>query len=578
MSWTKHFKIVNPAGALSPIHGGSGEKPQFGFKNYQSPLPDVYTGHPNRVERYNQYENMDLDPEINAALDTIAEFCTQKSESNKTPFEIEYSEDPTQTENDIINEQLKNWCSINQMDKRIMKMMRNTIKYGDQIFIRDPETFELFWVDMTKVTKIVVNESQGKEPEQYFIKDLSANFENLTMTTTSAADSYSRSPNGGGMGGLYNAPAGSSGASRFQQLVNERPVDASHIMHLSLTEGLDPNWPFGISVLENVFKVFKQKELLEDAILIYRVQRAPERRVFYIDVGGMPSHLAMQFVERVKNEIHQRRIPTQTGGGTNIMDATYSPLGINEDYFFPQTAEGRGSKVETLPGGQNLGDIDDLRFFNNKLLRGLRIPSSYLPSGPDDGSQSFTDGHVGTALIQENRFNQYCVRLQNAVSATLDKEFKTFLAWRGFQIDNSLFEIKMTAPLNFAAYRSVDLDSARIGTFSQLQTVPYLSKRFILKKYLGLSDSEIKENEKLWSEETGKNADAPGAAGSDLRNVGVTPGGISGDIEGIQGLEDAANTGMGDEMGDAGMGDTAAGMPGIEAPNAAPPSNTGATV
>ena len=82
----------------------------------------------------------------------------------------------------------------------------------------------------------------------------------------------------------------------------------------------------------------------------------------------MPSHLAMQFVERVKTEIHQRRIPSKTGGGTSVIDSAYNPLSTNEDYFFPQTAEGRGSKVETLPGGTNLGEIDDLKYFTNKLV------------------------------------------------------------------------------------------------------------------------------------------------------------------------------------------------------------------
>ena len=136
-----------------------------------------------------------------------------------------------------------------------------------------------------------------------------------------------------------------------------------------------------VTVFQNK-KVYKQKELLEDAIIIYRIQRAPERRIFYVDVGNMPSHMAMSFVERVKNEIHQRRIPSQTGGGVNIMDTTYNPLSINEDYFFPQTAEGRGSKVETLPGGTNLGEIDDLKYFTNKLFRGLRIPAATCPTGP----------------------------------------------------------------------------------------------------------------------------------------------------------------------------------------------------
>ena len=192
--------------------------------------------------------------------------------------------------------------------------------------------------------------------------------------------------------------------------------------------------------------LFRSKQLLEDSVLIYRVARAPERRVFKIDVGNMPSHLAMQFVERVKNEMHQRRIPTTTGGGTNMMDSSYNPLSINEDYFFPVTADGRGSSVDTLQGGQNLGEIDDLKYFNNKMARGLRVPSSYLPTGPDDSSVAFNDGKVGTALIQEFRFNQYCERLQKLIVQKLDDEFKMFLKWRGFNIDSGLFNLEFNEP------------------------------------------------------------------------------------------------------------------------------------
>jgi Bacteriophage T4-like portal protein (Gp20) len=569
MAYKKHFKSSNTDGRFSPLGGGGGgDGPQFGYKNYGSTLPDVYVGHPNRIERYSQYENMDSDPEINAALDIIADFCTQKTEDTKTAFTVDYKEKPTKTENDIITEQLKAWYKLNEMEKRITKMIRNTLKYGDQVFIRDPETFQLYWIDMTKLTKIVVNESEGKEPEIYFIKDLSPNFMNLTATTHTTSDVYLNAPQTGGSTGSYTLPTQPyAGGSRFTNVQNERAIDAKHIMHLSLTSGLDPNWPFGISILENVFKVYKQKELLEDAILIYRVQRAPERRVFYIDTGTMPSHLAMQFVERVKNEIHQRRIPTLAGGGQNIMDATYNPLSINEDYFFPQTAEGRGSKVETLPGGENLGQIDDLRYFNNKLLRGLRIPSSYLPSGPDDGTMAYTDGKVTTALIQENRFNNYCKGLQTLIASTLDKEFKMFLQWRGFNVDNSLFEIKLSDPLNFAAYRSIELDASRIGNFTSLSEVPYLSKRFVLKKYLGLTEIEMKENEEMWKEETGADI-ATKAEGSDLRNVGITPGDITTDIEGIEGIEDLEN--VEGEMGADGIpSDAAPGMdPGMGAPAA----------
>ena len=554
MSWKKYFKSSNipqnMGGAVSPFTFSSQQFINPGYNNWQSNLPEIYVGHPNRVERYNQYEQMDMDSEVNAALDILAEFSTQDNEEYGNAFTLDFKEQPTENEVKIIKEQLHQWVNLNELNKRIFRIFRSVIKYGDQVFIRDPETFKLYWVEMAKITKVIVNEAEGKKPEQYIVKDINPNLQNLTVTAVAATDTYVNHPQIGGPSGSYvqaNAPF--AGGSRFSQAKNEVAVNAEHVLHLSLTEGLDAYWPFGNSVLENVFKVFKQKELLEDAIIIYRVQRAPERRVFKIDVGNMPSHMAMAFVERIKNEVHQRRIPTQTGGGSNMMDATYNPLSINEDYFFPTTAEGRGSSVDVLQGGQNLGEITDLHFFTNKLFRGLRIPSSYLPTGLDDGAQgSFTDGKVGTALIQEWRFNQYCLRLQKIVAEYLDKEFKLYMRWRGIQIDGQLFDLKFNPPQNFAQYRQADVDMARINTFTQLEQFPYFSKRFLMQRFLGLTEQEMTENESMWAEEQGDVEAEPAG----LRSVGVTPGGIQSDMDAATPPEDA---GLGEpDMG--GMGDT----------------------
>ena len=530
--WKKYFKTSNLPSNVSPLGGGRIADP--GYRNYQSQLPEVYTGQPNRVERYNQYEQMDMDSEVNAALDILAEFCSQKNLENHTAFRIQFKETPSDNEVKIINEQLQQWVALNELNKRIFKIVRNTFKYGDQVFIRDPENFKLMWTEMSKVTKVIVNEGEGKKPEQYLIKDLNPNFENLTVTAVATTDTYMNHPQTGGPSGAYTQPqAPFGGGSRFSKAQNEAAINAEHVLHISLTEGLDVYWPFGNSVLENIFKVFKQKELLEDSIIIYRVQRAPERRVFKIDVGNMPSHMAMAFVERIKNEIHQRRIPSQTGnGGANMMDATYNPLSQNEDYFFPVTADGRGSSVDVFPGGQNLGEITDLRFFTNKLFRGLRIPSSYLPTTAEDGTAAYTDGRVGTALIQEWRFNQYCVRLQSMIADKLDAEFKLFMRWRGFNIDGSLFDLTFNEPQNFAQYRQADIDAARITNFTQLEQTPYLSKRFLMKRYLGMSEQEISENETAWAEEKG-DPELAAAEAPSLRGGGITPGGVASDIEAL---------------------------------------------
>ena len=276
--------------------------------------------------------------------------------------------------------------------------------------------------------------------------------------------------------------------------------------------------------------------MLEDAIIIYRIQRAPERRIFYVDVGNMPAHMAMAFVERVKNEIQQRRIPSASGGGNNLVDSSYNPLSANEDYFFPQTAEGRGSKVDTLPGGTNLGEITDLRYFTNKLFRALRIPSAYLPTAIDEQPNNMADGKVGTAYIQELRFNEYCKRLQSMIIETFDLEFKLWLQHEGVNIDSSIFELKFNEPQNFAAYRQSELDTARVNTFASLQEIPHMSKRFAMKRFLGLSQEEITENERMWKEERGATLTTSTDAAAEMRSAGITPGGIAADI-GAQDVE-----------------------------------------
>jgi hypothetical protein len=563
MALKKRFTNLNEQQQLQSIAASMLEN-RATYRNYQTTLPEVYIGHPNRSERYNQYEQMDMDSEISAALEIISDFCTQNNIENGTAFDIRFKDRPTDTEISIIKEQLKQWTALNQFDRRLFKLFRNVLKYGDQIFIRDPETFELYWIEMSKVVKVIVNENKGKEPEQYILSEIAPNFQNLTMTAISTSDTFANHPQVGGPSGAYVQPrVPYSGGNRFSVAANENAIAAEHVVHLSLTEGLDVNWPFGNSILEKVFKVFKQKELLEDAILIYRIQRAPERRVFKIDVGDMPSHMAMAYVERVKNEIHQRRIPTQTGGGATVMDATYNPMSTLEDYFFPVTADGRGSSVDVMQGGSQLGEIDDLKFFTNKLSRGLGIPSSYLPTGSDEGSQVFNDGRVGTALIQEWRFNQTCKRLQELVCHTLDREFKMFMRWRGLNIDNSLFDLKFNEPQNFSKYRQVEIDNARITGFGQLEQVTYLSKRFLLKRYLGLTEEEMLENEQLWKEEHADDIQAAASAAESvgLRAAGITPDNIATDIE---------NTNAAMEPPVAPEGEPAAGIAPTAAAQAAP--------
>ena len=295
MSWKRYFTNVptgdNDTGSLSPFSGRGGTEPGPARSNYSSYLPDVYVGSPNRVERYGQYNVMDNDSEVNAALDILAEFCSQANPQNHTNFNLHFNNKATNSEIKVLQNYLLQWSKLQKFDTKMFRILRNIFKYGDAFFVRDPETKRWFHVDPAKVSRIIVNESEGKKPEQYIIKDINFNFRDAIATdpyitsgnVTGGGNTYgSTGYQAGGAQGMVGNTGTTQAGSRFTTGQREYAIDAENVIHLSLSEGLDNNYPFGNSLLESIFKVYKQKELLEDAIIIYRTQRAPERRVFYL--------------------------------------------------------------------------------------------------------------------------------------------------------------------------------------------------------------------------------------------------------------------------------------------------------
>lgn len=505
--------------------------------NWASYLPEVYSGAPNRIERYAQYDHMDLDPQISSALDIIAEFCTTLNQSSNMCLKLHFNTDPTPSQTDILDTMLKKWYKNNDFKKRMFEIVRDAAKYGDSFFIRDPETFKLYRVSQSDVVNVVVDESHGKKPVFYRIRNFNFSIPGLfaTQEKTPHTGSY---PLAQGynysqmqMNQSSNFTSAASGQGRFSKDYLSMDIDASHVLHFTMNDGSGTgvNYPFGTSILERVYKKFKQKELIEDSIVIYRVQRAPERRVFYIDVGDMNEAKAMQYTIRIKNEIQQKRIPSKSGG-SSLIDSGYNPLSMLEDFYFPQRSTGQGSKVETLPGGDPTWGLNELQYFNNELNRGLRVPVSYLPSGADESPQNYNDGRVGTALIQELRFSEYCKRIQNALVDILDQEFKLFLKYNDINITSDIFDLVFVEPQNYAAWRQIDLDQARINNFSQLQNMNFMSKRFLLQKYLGWEETDINKNHKMVIEENPKKFKNKKVSNiidpepeSGLRSIGINP-------------------------------------------------------
>ena len=322
-SYTRNIQMVKPRTRINSRFNRlqsntsiSGPPDNVGAgNNFASILPEIYAGHPQRVQRYAQYQQMDMDSDINSSLDTIADFSTQADETNNNLFQFSFDGSaPADVEVNILTMCLKKWTKLNEFQNRLWRILRNTLMYGDVFFVRDPETSKWLFIDPALVESIFVDRQQGKKIIAYAVRDLVVNEEALV-----ASDQTQFGSNlvGQGTNTLQNnidpqTIGGGAYSPNFNSSIqNLTLVKAEYMVHLSLSEGLDANWPFGTSFLESVYKPYRQKSLLEDAMLIYRIQRAPERRVFYIDTGELPPHKAAAYLEKVKNDTRQRRIPTR---------------------------------------------------------------------------------------------------------------------------------------------------------------------------------------------------------------------------------------------------------------------------
>ena len=371
MTWKKYLKTINnPLDNNAIQHRANNSAAgATSISKYASILPEVYAGHPNRIQRYYQYEDMARDSDISAALDTIADFCTQSEEQNEMPFVISYTEEPTESQVTTLTLALNQWVRLNKFKRKLWKMVRNCAQNGDAFFVRDPEDHSWIWIDHYSVELVKMSEDGKSEPSEYVVKNfnpfvverLGTRVDDLSRYRVPGATPFA-------VGRPYNPNASSNfqmaGADKDQhrglgglssQIQSQYvSIKAENMIHLALNEDMDINFPFGKSVLDPIFKTFKQKELLEDSILIYRVQRAPERRVFYIDVGSMSTVRAQAYVEGIKNEIHQRRIPNRTGGGASIMDTAYNPLCLAMDTRVP-LLDGRTLTIAELADEYNNG-------------------------------------------------------------------------------------------------------------------------------------------------------------------------------------------------------------------------------
>ncbi len=181
-----------------------------------------------------------------------------------------------------------------------------------------------------------------------------------------------------------------------------------------------------------------------------------------------------------------------------------------ENFYFPIGEDGKGSSVEILQGGMNLGELQDLEYFEDKVFRGMRVPLSYIKTKAENPA-IFNDGKIGLAYIEEMRFSQYIERLQADQEKVYDTEFKKFVAEIGLNIDPSYFSIKLPSPTNFATYRELELNVELLNAISTADGIRSISKRYAMKKYLNWNEAEIAMNEQWKRQELGLKSNDPTA-------------------------------------------------------------------
>lgn len=544
-TWTNYWKILQPPTSrqqyttLKTDSYDPNSQGAYGVASTTAYYNSLLKGPGSRVLGYQQFDTMDTNTDVSRALDIIAEEMACEDSTTGLPFIIEYQTEENQeiseTTVTTLRSALRHWSNKMELHFRMFSIARNLIKYGDCFFKKEHDSKKWEYIDPFNVVGIEVNEKNERV--------------------------------------AYHIKKGNNEVQGFNQKDKMKTdiIPASAIIHFTLSDDMGGSVPFGDSLLRPVYRVFRQISMLEDSVIIYRLVRAPERRVFYIDVGNMPAQRVKQHLEQVRNDIRQKRFVNHQGkdGGADV-DSQYNPNSIQEDYFFPVTTAGRGSRVETLPGGENLGENQDLDYFQARLFRGLRIPTSYMKGAEAAGAQ-VNDGKVGIAYIEELRFANFIKRLQVRLEIELDEQFKKYIQASGINVDHDIFKIIIPDPQNFALYRQAALDADLINAFNSLGDVKFMSPRFRLERYLGWTEDEIQRNEALLKEERGISEDNKF---SDIRQLydpaiieNREPIKVEPDIEAGPGMEGGIEPGFGSEPG----GELPGGDFGSESPEPPPP-------
>ena len=486
-----------PKGAVSPVpqnnEDGVDHYLTSGFFGSYVDIEGVYRSEYDLIKRYRE---MALHPEVDGAIEDIVNEAIV-SDTNDSPVQIELSNlNASDGLKKKIREEFKYILELLDFDKKAHEIYRNwyvdgRLYYHKVIDLKNPTDGiqELRYIDALKMRFVRQAGKQKKEDIRY-------------------QPNAEKDPKDAGFPNIQEYFIYNQSTSQIGSIANRGSNQASQGIKFAkdsityCTSGLvDRNKNLTLSYLHKAIKGLNQLRMIEDSLVIYRLSRAPERRIFYIDVGNLPKMKAEQYLRDVMMRYRNKLVyDAQTG---EIRDDKKF-MSMLEDFWLPRREGGRGTEISTLPGGQNLGELSDIKYFQEKLYRSLNVPTSRI-----GGQEGFNLGRSSEILRDELKFTKFVGRLRKRFSAMFNDLLKTQLILKNivspedwntmsehiqydFLYDNHFSELKdaelMTERLNIAATAE-----PYIGK--------YYSQDYVRRKILRQTDEEIIEQDKLIKQE-----------------------------------------------------------------------------
>lgn len=395
-----------------------------------------------RIDLFRDYDSMDMDPILSSALDVYADECTAKNEHGSI-LKIHH-------EDDNIKQILENlFYDILNIEFNLWPWTRNMVKYGD-FFLELEIADELGIVNVMPLSSYEMSRVEGFDPENpQRVKFVYAPYQNPYMSVGQTA---------------------------------KKEFENYEIAHFRLNG--DSNFlPYGKSMIEGARRVWKQLTLMEDAMLIHRVMRAPEKRIFKVDVGNIPPNEVDNYMQKIINASKKVPFVDERTGEYNLK---YNMMNLIEDYYMPVRGSDNGTSIDTLKGLE-YNMIDDINYLKGKLMAALKIPKAYI------GYEEDTNGKA-TLASMDIRFAKTIERVQRVLISELTKIAIVHLYAQGINDDRLTdFTIELTVPSRIYEQEQVELYTSKVSLIQQMQQTKMFSKEWMYESVMKMAKDEQDE-------------------------------------------------------------------------------------